>query len=69
MLAAFEETGCDIVSGWRQKRVDNFFAAPRAIWSRSARGSIRPEAIEIGDHRLAGMLRSGIHHYYYLDKR
>jgi glycosyltransferase involved in cell wall biosynthesis len=24
MLAAFEETGCDIVSGWRQKRVDNF---------------------------------------------
>jgi len=25
MLAAFEETGCDIVSGWRKKRVDNFF--------------------------------------------
>jgi glycosyltransferase involved in cell wall biosynthesis len=24
MLAAFEETGCDIVSGWRTKRVDNF---------------------------------------------
>jgi glycosyltransferase involved in cell wall biosynthesis len=24
MLAAFETTGCDIVSGWRQKRVDNF---------------------------------------------
>ena len=24
MLAAFEETGCDIVSGWRKKRVDNF---------------------------------------------
>jgi glycosyltransferase involved in cell wall biosynthesis len=24
MLAAFEETGCDIVSGWRRKRVDNF---------------------------------------------
>jgi len=25
MLAAFEQTGCDIVSGWRKKRVDNFF--------------------------------------------
>jgi glycosyltransferase involved in cell wall biosynthesis len=24
MLAAFEATECDIVSGWRQKRVDNF---------------------------------------------
>jgi glycosyltransferase involved in cell wall biosynthesis len=24
MLAAFETTDCDIVSGWRQKRVDNF---------------------------------------------
>ena len=24
MLAAFEETECDIVSGWRKKRVDNF---------------------------------------------
>ncbi len=24
MIAAFEETGCDIVSGWRKKRVDNF---------------------------------------------
>jgi glycosyltransferase involved in cell wall biosynthesis len=24
MLAAFEETACDIVSGWRKKRVDNF---------------------------------------------
>jgi glycosyltransferase involved in cell wall biosynthesis len=24
MLEAFESTGCDIVSGWRQKRVDNF---------------------------------------------
>src|SRR2546425_9480484 len=24
MLAAFEETGCDIVSGWRKRRVDNF---------------------------------------------
>jgi glycosyltransferase involved in cell wall biosynthesis len=24
MLAAFTETGCDIVSGWRKKRVDNF---------------------------------------------
>ena len=24
MLAVFEETGCDIVSGWRKKRVDNF---------------------------------------------
>ena len=24
MLDAFEETGCDIVSGWRKKRVDNF---------------------------------------------
>lgn len=24
LLAAFEETGCDIVSGWRKKRVDNF---------------------------------------------
>lgn len=24
MLDAFESTGCDIVSGWRQKRVDNF---------------------------------------------
>jgi glycosyltransferase involved in cell wall biosynthesis len=24
MLAAFEATGCDIVSGWRQKRMDNF---------------------------------------------
>jgi len=24
MLAAFEQTGCDIVSGWRKKRVDNF---------------------------------------------
>ena len=24
MLAAFEETGCDIVSGWRKKRVDSF---------------------------------------------
>src|SRR5690349_1898187 len=24
MLAAFEQTGCDIVSGWRQKRVDSF---------------------------------------------
>ncbi len=23
MLTAFEETGCDIVSGWRKKRVDN----------------------------------------------
>jgi len=24
MLAAFEQTACDIVSGWRKKRVDNF---------------------------------------------
>lgn len=24
MVAAFEKTGCDIVSGWRKKRVDNF---------------------------------------------
>src|SRR5256714_1004448 len=24
MLAVFEATGCDIVSGWRKKRVDNF---------------------------------------------
>jgi glycosyltransferase involved in cell wall biosynthesis len=24
MLAVFQETGCDIVSGWRKKRVDNF---------------------------------------------
>ena len=24
MLRTFEETGCDIVSGWRKKRVDNF---------------------------------------------
>lgn len=24
MLTVFEETGCDIVSGWRKKRVDNF---------------------------------------------
>jgi len=24
LLDAMEETGCDIVSGWRQKRVDNF---------------------------------------------
>jgi glycosyltransferase involved in cell wall biosynthesis len=24
MLAAFESTGCDIVSGWRKKRVDSF---------------------------------------------
>ena len=24
MLSAFEETGCDIVSGWRKKRVDSF---------------------------------------------
>ena len=24
MLATFEETGCDIVSGWRKKRVDSF---------------------------------------------
>ncbi len=24
MLAVFEERGCDIVSGWRKKRVDNF---------------------------------------------
>ena len=24
MLTAFEETGCDIVSGWRKKRVDSF---------------------------------------------
>ena len=24
MLTTFEETGCDIVSGWRKKRVDNF---------------------------------------------
>jgi glycosyltransferase involved in cell wall biosynthesis len=23
MIAAFDETGCDIVSGWRKKRVDN----------------------------------------------
>ena len=25
MLEAFEAAGCDIVSGWREKRVDNFF--------------------------------------------
>jgi glycosyltransferase involved in cell wall biosynthesis len=24
LLSVFEETGCDIVSGWRKKRVDNF---------------------------------------------
>lgn len=24
MVAVFEKTGCDIVSGWRKKRVDNF---------------------------------------------
>src|SRR5436853_2402888 len=24
MLAVFDKTGCDIVSGWRKKRVDNF---------------------------------------------
>jgi glycosyltransferase involved in cell wall biosynthesis len=24
LLSTFEETGCDIVSGWRKKRVDNF---------------------------------------------
>lgn len=25
LLQVFEETGCDIVSGWRKNRVDNFF--------------------------------------------
>jgi glycosyltransferase involved in cell wall biosynthesis len=25
LLAAYKRTGCDIVSGWRKKRVDNFF--------------------------------------------
>ncbi len=25
LVSKFEETGCDIVSGWRKKRVDNFF--------------------------------------------
>src|SRR5262245_20948747 len=25
LIAKYEETGCDIVSGWREKRVDNFF--------------------------------------------
>jgi len=25
MITAFEQTGCDIVSGWRKNRVDNFF--------------------------------------------
>lgn len=34
MLEAFEATGCDIVSGWRQKRVDNFFL--RRVPSRAA---------------------------------
>jgi len=34
MLEAFEVTGCDIVSGWRQKRVDNFLL--RRVPSRAA---------------------------------
>ena len=34
MLEAFEKNDCDIVSGWRQKRVDNFFL--RRIPSRTA---------------------------------
>jgi glycosyltransferase involved in cell wall biosynthesis len=34
LLEAYEATGCDIVSGWRQKRVDNFFL--RRVPSRAA---------------------------------
>ncbi len=34
MLETFESSGCDIVSGWRQKRVDNFFL--RRLPSRTA---------------------------------
>ncbi|MBI3650212.1 MAG: glycosyltransferase family 2 protein [Acidobacteria bacterium] len=34
MLEVFEETGCDIVSGWRKQRVDNFLL--RRIPSRAA---------------------------------
>ncbi|HVB98660.1 MAG TPA: glycosyltransferase family 2 protein [Candidatus Dormibacteraeota bacterium] len=34
MLEAMEETGCDLVSGWRKKRVDNFWL--RRLPSRTA---------------------------------
>ncbi|MBI3939351.1 MAG: glycosyltransferase family 2 protein [Acidobacteria bacterium] len=34
MLSAFERSGCDIVSGWRKNRADNFFL--RRIPSRAA---------------------------------
>jgi glycosyltransferase involved in cell wall biosynthesis len=34
LLETFESTGCDIVSGWRQKRVDNFLL--RRLPSRTA---------------------------------
>jgi glycosyltransferase involved in cell wall biosynthesis len=34
MLETFEQTGCDVVSGWRQKRVDNFLL--RRVPSRTA---------------------------------
>jgi glycosyltransferase involved in cell wall biosynthesis len=34
LLAVFEETGCDIVSGWRKQRVDNFLL--RRMPSRAA---------------------------------
>jgi glycosyltransferase involved in cell wall biosynthesis len=34
MLETFEKTGCDVVSGWRQKRVDNFLL--RRVPSRTA---------------------------------
>jgi glycosyltransferase involved in cell wall biosynthesis len=48
LLTALEQTGCDIVSGWRQKRVDSFFL--RRLPSRIANWLIaRLSGVDIHD--------------------
>ena len=56
MLAAFEETECDIVSGWRKKRVDNFLL--RRAPSRVAKDTIKQIRLYGEMHRFIPALAS-----------
>jgi glycosyltransferase involved in cell wall biosynthesis len=48
LISKFEETGCDIVSGWRKRRVDSFFL--RRVPSRVAnRAMARLSGVDIHD--------------------